>query len=361
MDENPVDLEGKSNVTLCQEGKPSLKLYFGDIHGHSRLSDGSGTPEDYYRYAREVSGLDIAALTDHADYGLIPIEGEPWKRIKTAANNFYIPGKFVTLVGFEWTHWTYGHRNVYYRDSDGPIFSTLDKNSDTPDKLWKQLSAYEAMTIPHHVAGGPVPIDWTIPPGAQEMLVEICSIHGSSEYNGCEAGIYRPQEGHFVRDALSRGYRLGIMGSGDTHDGHPGQRTVNAPVTGIMGVYATDLTREAVWEALKKRRVYGTSGPKIILNFRVGDSPMGSEINWPKSKGPLPIAIRVVACEKIRQIEVIRNGEPIYIETAEKIDGEFAVLLIEDPEPLVGTSWYYARVLQQDGNMAWSSPVFVSR
>ncbi len=356
----PGELPGKSNVTLCQEGIPRLKLYFGDIHGHSGLSDGTGTPEDYYRYAREVSGLDIAALTDHADYGLIPIKGKVWARIKNAANNMYSPGHFVTFVAFEWTNWTSGHRNVYYRNQDGPVFSTIDKNSDTPGKLWKQISSYEAMTIGHHVGGGPVPIDWSMPPGPKEWLVEICSVHGSSEFYGCEAGIYHPQEGHFVRDALSLGYKLGIMASGDTHDGHPGQRSVNAPVTGIMGVYAAELSREAVWEALKKRQVYGTSGPKIILNFRVGDSPMGSEIKWPKSRGPIPIVLRTVCCEKIERIEIIRSGVPIFVETSEKIDGVFAVLLIEDPKPQEGTSWYYARVIQKDGNMAWSSPVWVT-
>jgi hypothetical protein len=353
----PFGLAGKSNVTLCQKGTPYLKLYFGDIHGHSRLSDGTGTPEDYYHFAREVSGLDIAALTDHADFGMIQIKGEVWKRIKDAANKMYSPGHFVTFVGFEWTNWNYGHRNVYYRDRDGPIFRSFDPNCNTPEKLWKLISPYEAMTIAHHVGGGPVAIDWSIPPGPNECLVEICSIHGSSEYYGCESGIYHPQEGHFVRDALSLGYKLGIIGSGDTHDGHPGQRSINAPVTGILGVYAVELTREAVWEAFRKRQVYGTSGPKIILNFRVCDSPMGSEVIWPASKGPIPIVFRSICCDKIDRVEIIRNGVPVF---REKGEGVFIQLLIEDPEPPKGTSWYYARVLQKDGNMAWSSPVWVT-
>jgi hypothetical protein len=216
------------------------------------------------------------------------------------------------------------------------------------------------MTNAHHVGGGPVPIDWSIPPGSKEFLVEICSIHGSSEYYGCEAGIYHPKEGHFVRDALSLGYKLGILASGDTHDGHPGQRSLNAPVTGLMGVYATELTRDAIWDALRKRQVYGTSGPKIILNFRVGDSPMGSEINWQKSMGALPLVLRTVCCDDIHRVEIIRNGIPIFLETGEKIGGVFAIFLIEDPEPPEGTSWYYARIIQEDGNMAWSSPVWVT-
>jgi hypothetical protein len=216
------------------------------------------------------------------------------------------------------------------------------------------------MTAAHHVGGGPVAVDWSIAPGSKEWLVEICSIHGSSEYYGCEAGIYRPQQGHFVRDALSRGYKLGIIASGDTHDGHPGQRSINARVTGLVGVYAPELTREAVWQAFKKRRVYGTSGAKIILNFRVCDSPMGSEVNWPKSKGAVPIGLRAVCCDTIKNIAIIRNGVPVFMENGKNINGVFAALLIEDPEPLEGTSRYYARVLQEDGHMAWSSPVWVT-
>ncbi len=353
----PQGLAGESNATLCLEGEPKLNLYFGDIHGHSRISDGTGTPEDFYRYAREVSGLDIAALTDHVDFGTIAVEGEVWEKIVRAADDNYLPGKFVTFVGYEWTNWRYGHRNVYYRDGSGPVFRSIDPESDTPQKLWGLLEPYEAMTVAHHVGGGPVATDWTIPPGEKEWLVEVCSIHGSSEYYGGEAGIYHPVEGAFVRDALEKGYKLGIIGGGDTHDGHPGQKSVGALVTGIIGVYSPELTREAVWEAFRKRQVYGTSGPKIILNFRVADSPMGSEVSWPASQGPVPIACRVVACGEIDRVEVIRNGEEVFSRGGEGVAAQF---LLEDPDPPGGTSWYYVRVIQKDGNMAWSSPVWLT-
>ena len=353
----PLGLSGRSNVTFCRPGRRKLNLYFGDIHGHSRQSDGTGTPEDYYRYARLVSGLEIAALTDHAAYGTIPIKGRVWDRIKKAANDAYLPHHFVTLVGFEWTNWKYGHRNVYYRGGDGPIFRSIDPASDTPRKLWELLVPYRAMTIAHHVGGGPIGTDWSIPPGSKERLVEISSIHGSSEYYGCPGCIYRPVKGDFVRDALGRGYRLGIIGSGDNHDGHPGQRTVGTWTTGIMGVYCSELTRESVWDALWRRQVYGTSGPKIILNFRVADSPMGSEVKWPASGGGVPIAVRAVACDRIDYLEIIRNGESFYREEGRDFVQQ---VVIEDSNPPPGTSWYYARVVQKDGNMAWSSPVWVT-
>lgn len=355
--EGPLGLWGKSNVMVCQDYMPTLKLYFGDIHGHSRMSDGSGTPEDYYRYARTVSGLDVAALTDHSDFGTIPIKGKIWERIKKATNDSYEPLRFVTYLGFEWTNWEYGHRNVYYRDGYGPVFRSIDAASNSPQKLWDLIRPYEAMTVAHHVGGGPVATNWDIVPGPREWLVEVSSIHGSSEYFRGEACIYSPVKGAFVRDALLRGYKLGIIGSGDTHDGHPGQRTVGAVVTGLLGVYSPELTREAVWEAFRRRHVYATSGPKIILNFRVADSPMGSEVKWAATKGAVPIAIRAVCCDDIRSVEIIRNGETMF---AKKGEGVFVQFLLEDPRPSPGMYWYYARILQKDGNMAWSSPVWVT-
>jgi len=355
--EGPERLIGVSDVLFSQKGNPKLNLYFGDIHGHSRLSDGTGTPEDYYRYARDLSGLDIASLTDHSDYGTIQIEGEPWERIKKAANDANQPGEFVTFSAFEWTNWVYGHRNVYYRDGDGPIFRSFDEHSDIPQELWKLLEPYEAMTIAHHVGGGPIRTDWSIPPGPMEWLVEVSSIHGSSEYYRGERCIYKPVEGAFVRDALSKGYHLGIIASGDTHDGHPGKRSVGSIINGIVGIYSTELTRNAVWDAFKRRQVYGTSGPKIILFFRVCDSPMGSEVEWAKEKGAVPIAVMAVACDKIKAVEIVRNNQTVFSEKGKGVSGQF---LIEDTKPVKGESWYYARVVQEDGEMAWSSPVWVT-
>jgi len=349
------DLAGTSNPLLCRAGERSLNLYFGDIHGHSRLSDGTGTPEDYYRYAREVSRLDIAALTDHDSYGTFPLRGEPWERIAAAARSAHKPGVFVTFLAYEWTNWQFGHRNVYFRGWEGKIFSAIEEGSRTPAGLWKSLEPFETMTIAHHPGGGPVPVDWSHAPADRERLVEICSIHGSSEHHGCRSSIGNPVEGAFVYDALERGYRLGLIGSGDTHDGHPGQRSAGAVTGGIFGIFAPELTREAVWDALEQRHTYATTGAKIILFARVADTPMGSEIEW--SGGAVPVAVQTVGCGELEAVEVVRNGKVAF---RHECAGVEATLLIEDTEPPPGTSWYLVKVTQKDGHMAWSSPVWVT-
>ncbi len=353
---NPIR-GSRSNPLLCRRGRPGKLLCFGDIHGHSRLSDGTGTPEDYFEFARSVSRLDIAALTDHDHYGTFPIRGKPWKRIKRVVNEAYDAGRFVTFLAYEWTNWQYGHRNVYFRDGVGEIFSTADKRSSTPQGLWNCLEPYEAMTIAHHTGGGPICTDWTVEPGEKEWLVEICSIHGSSESYGCSACIYRPVQGSFVFDALNRGYRLGLISSGDTHDGHPGQRTTTSMTNGLLGVFTDELTRESVWDAFKRRHTYATSGKKIILFTRFADSPMGSEVELPACEDGLPVAVWAVGCEEIAAVDIIRDGRIIARHEGDGVEARFVDRL---PRPPAGTSWYVVRITQKDGETAWSSPVWVS-
>jgi hypothetical protein len=127
-------------------------------------------------------------------------------------------------------------------------------------------------------------------------------------------------------------------------------------LNGLLGVYSPELTREAIWDALRRRHVYGTSGPKIILNFRVADHPMGSEVTWSASNGPIPVALRAIGCDEIDRVEIIRNGEIVFSEQADDV---FVQTVLQDPQPPAGRSWYYARIVQEDGNMAWSSPVWV--
>jgi hypothetical protein len=84
---------------------------------------------------------------------------------------------------------------------------------------------------------------------------------------------------------------------------------------------------------------------------------MGSEVKWAGTKGPIPVALRALCCEDIKAIEVIRDGETV---CREKGKGVLALFSWKDTKPSPGTHWYYAKVVQEDGNMAWSSPVWVS-
>lgn len=348
----------ESNPILCTDNPLDYHLYWGDIHGHSGLCDGTGTPDNYYQYAREVAGLDISALTTHDAHGFIPLDEdeETWNFIREKTDSYYRPGEFVTFLGYEWTNWTYGHQHVLFLHSEeGKVFSFRDPKSATPNGLWECLKGKEAITIPHHVGGGPIPCDWNFYHADFQPITEICSVHGNCEFFGCLKGIYNPEKGHFVRYALARGYRLGIIASGDSHNGHPGRRDPGALTGGLMGIYAESLDRKSIWNALKNRRVYATSGARIILDFNINKYPMGEIIYFNDENAVRDISGEVIGTDLIQEIVIIKNGLNLYTIQGQGIKNTIHYL---DKTVLKEGDYYYLRVIQEDGEMAWSTPVW---
>ncbi len=349
-------LSASSNPILCGSGERFPEVCWGDIHGHSFLSDGTAHPDDYYAYARDVAGLDVASLTDHDAFGLRPLRGDPWSSCVAAADSFYEPGRFVTLLGYEWTSWTYGHRNVYFPGGAGEVYAYTDSATTTPEGLWGVLRLWGAISVAHHVGGGPIATDWDHePPADVEMLVEAFSVHGNSERYGGRGMIYSPVEGRFVQDALARGYRLGIIASGDGHIGHPGRWTPDY-TQGLVAFQTGEKTREAVWEALVSRRVYGTSGARILLQFTVNGYPMGSVIPTREMGVPRVIEIRVLGTAAVDKVEVVKNNETIEAFACDGVLGNFSFADRSKGRP---DDYYYARVTQADGHLAWSSPIWL--
>ncbi|MCP5055176.1 MAG: CehA/McbA family metallohydrolase [bacterium] len=326
-----------------------------DLHGHSHLSDGTGTPDDFYRYARDVAALDVAALTDHDHWGLPFLDASPpaWQMVRDAVQRHHAPGRFVTLLGFEWTNWLYGHRHVLYFDGEGAVISSLDEATDHPQELWSALRGRQALTFAHHPAGDPIAVAWEIPPDPEfEPITEIVSVHGSSEMAHTPGPVRGGREGSFMVDALARGYRLGFVGSGDSHDGHPGLTHLAADSGGLAAIFAEDRTRASVLAALRARRSYATNGPRILLRVHLDGQPMGSAVT---AGSEHRFEIDVAGAGPIESIDVIQGGELV---AAFEGNGELALAvetLLRDPPP---GSYAYVRIRQQDGGAAWSSPFF---
>ena len=143
----PGGLVAESNPIVVSAAIP--RVLWADLHGHSNFSDGTGTPEDYFLYARDVAALDVAALTDHDHWGMLPLESHPemWQEIRRETQRFHQPGRFVTLLGYEWTSWIHGHRHVLYFGDEGEIFDSVDPSYESPLQLWQAL-AWELATVP---------------------------------------------------------------------------------------------------------------------------------------------------------------------------------------------------------------------
>jgi hypothetical protein len=351
----PGGLTAESNPMVVSPHAP--RVLWGDLQIHSNFSDGSGVPEDIYLYARDVAALDVAALTDHDHWGMLFLDSHPsmWEEVRRQAKRFNEPGRFVTFLGFEWTNWLYGHRHVLYPGDDGRVLSSIDPSYETPAGLWEALRGTGAITIAHHTAGDPVATDWSIRPDPRfETVSEIVSVHGSSEAADSPTPVRGAYRGHFVRDALDRGYRLGFVGSGDGHDGHPGLTWIAAGIGGMAGILSEDLTREGVLEAIRARRVYATSGPRVFLRVALDGEPMGSVLA--ASDRERKIAVEAIAPRAIDHVDLIRSGRVIErIPCEARRECSFTRVFAD----FRSGEYLYVRVIQQNGGLAWSSPFFL--
>jgi len=354
---SPSGLDAETNPLEVSSSAP--RILWGDFHGHSNYSDGTGLPEDYYVYARDVAALDVAALSDHDHWGLEFLDAHPrlWRELRDVTRRMNEPGRFVTLLAFEWTSWAWGHRHVVYFGDDGPLVSSLAEATDHPTELWRALDGQTAITIAHHPAGGPIAIDWSIPPDPRfEPVTEVSSVHGSSEAEDSPQRIYSPIAGHFVRDALDRGYRLGFVGSGDSHDGHPGLVQLVAGTGGLAAVLSDERSREGVLSALRARRTYATNGARIILRFSLDDTAMGGTLPPPVPEAPdHAVAVRVIGTAPLERIDLVRSGA---VAVTVEVEGEREVSWTTAIPPLGAGEYVYVRVVQRDGGLAWSSPIY---
>jgi len=350
-------------------------LYFGEIHGQMYESIGTGDVEEYYQWGRDVERLDFCATANHYggrfDYGAAAKEDyrfvdRLWPGIVEASNRYDIPGEFVTFVSFEWGN-RYGHKNVYYRSDEGPFI--YGQGETSPEELWERLRDFEALTIPHHPKYCGL-TDWSFRNDRMQRLVEICSAWGISETGGDRS----------VQRALAMGHRLGFIGGTDTHYGQPGHGPHGVDEgSGLAAVYAKERTREAIFDALYRRRCYATTGARMVLDFRVNGHAMGEEIDCEVQNGKWKmqnrnckmrkIEGRAIGTRKIRKVEILRNNEVVYVREGAGFEVRFEWTDREDLRKLaipptfdgdVPFLFYYCRVTQEDRHIAWSSPVWLS-
>ncbi|MFK7898100.1 MAG: CehA/McbA family metallohydrolase [Myxococcota bacterium] len=358
----PLDgLKAELNPVVVRDAQ--TRLVWGDLHGHSQFSDGTGTPDDYFRYARDVARLDAIALTDHDHWGIRPLDESPElvDHLRETTARFNAPGRFITLPGYEWTNWVHGHRHVLSFDDALPFYSALDPETDRPDELWAALRGQRVLTFAHHSAGEPIATNWFYRPDpVLEPVTEIASVHGMSEAPDAPAPVRGGEPGYFVRDTLLRGDRLGFIGSGDSHDGHPGLAEIASGQSGLAGLMTRELSRPALLESLRRRHTFATNGIRPFLEVHLDDVPMGGALQAAPSQSrtqgaELTLRIRYEGTEPIQRIDLIRSGRIASLEGESRISLD----LMRTIPPLLPGEFHYVRIIQEDGGVAWSSPIFV--
>ena len=325
---------------------------FGDIHQHSAHSDGCGSAVEPYLRARWGYGDDFCALSDHESFLGKRLGAGEWAYLQEVAESQNDPGQFVTLQAYEWTakkHPGPGHKVVYL---PGPGQAIVSRDRVPEGRaLLDAVSAQGGFAVPHHVG-------WT---GADEAshdphsqpVWEICSCHGCYLSQGHPLGSRGDLRDQMVEDVLRRGQRFGFIACSDGHGllWHHGVARKRDPFrTGLTAVQAEARTRPAILAALRARRCYATSGVPILLDVCAdGVYPMGSAI---EAREAVHVVARARGTARIRECSLVTEEGVIAA-----AGGATDVVV----EGRLERGWCYARVVQEDGEMAWSSPIFVDR
>ena len=359
-------------AVACYPASAQYQVFWGDVHGHTSHSDGKGSLDDYFTYARDVSKLDFAMVTDH-DFGngkpTWRMPKETWTLTQDKADGFTVDGSFVAIAGYEWTsqpkYWTeveegtlserlfpgppkfYSHKVVYLPSRVDYLFSAKNPAYKDPNSLAAAVRDHGGLIHNAHPSAGRDGRDqFDYNPSSHSVITNTEMWADTILYNGQTHHI---QWEGILREFLNKGGRTGFVRGTDTHEGRPAARTA---------VLARRLTREAIFDALRHRRNYAVSNARIVLDFRINGHPMGEEI---ETAGRPRIDVNVQGTDTISEVAIVRDGAVLHSfePAAEQVKFSYV------DEAFRENSYYYLRVTQVDedehGNLsrAWSSAIWV--
>jgi hypothetical protein len=382
-----------SNPIIAKEASElDALIYWGDIHNHSELSDGTGTPEHSFYDGRYIACLDFMALTDH---GEIMLFGGPrsFDWLEQATNAAHDPQRFVTFHGLEWTNTQTGHYTCVFSGDTllkDPVLSYL--TLPTIEDLWNALDDFtdatgcRSLALPHHTTQKQYIEDWTYLNPKYVKIVEVTSVHGEClfeqrhplNYVGLIAPPPQYTNGTSIVDAFRMGYRMTLYASSDNHDGHPGHSLSHTPAfvghqrpysvwhtrnehpypSGLTAVYSPELTRDAIFSALEQQVIFACSDyGRPLLNFTINGVGVGNNSPLTVSDALTPREIQIFLAQDgspagtfqtaasvtenwspnwNAQIEIIKNGELL---TSIPIDQPVVNVTFIDSEAITGTSY----------------------
>lgn len=373
----PVNLVGYNGKDFARPWQPRRKvkindqeytLIYGNLHEHTNLSrcwsDGSdGDFDENYRYGLDVEGYDFIAITDHG----YDLNGPRWRKSRRAVRFYNAPKRLIAMPAIEWTlsgpdkPLGGGHRNMIFKsDTDAAKWITEDdivyhfQNPKTNriDRVWDVLKEKDctAVTIPHHSADKAHPMCWEQINHDYQMVVEIFQVRRSAEYRDCPDHTYNPTplEGCYVQDALAMGHKLGFIASGDH----------NAMGIGLAALFVKEVSQAGVIEALQARRCYGTTGDKIVIDFRINDAFMGQELIV---KDKPTIKANIQAVSPLKSVVLFKNNKIIWEKDQSQLKGAKNFDFNFTDQKFDADSYYYIRAIQTDDQIVWSSPIWCEK
>ena len=342
-----------TRVIFTEEFDLDWNLYFGQLHAHTDISNGAGSVEEAFQYASQVDGLDFFAVTDHsdsfdnADMGAIDADGADisadWAAGKQAAAS--VTGEdFVGLFGFEMT-WPEDKQLGHISTFNTPGWQTRDQ-ADFENVPTALENYYKALTSvpgsvsqfnhPDTIHGDFERFDHYSP--QYDAVVSLLEVAGEDGVVDCE----------YYDLALDKGWHVAPTNNQNNHKGQWGDASGARTV-----VLAKSLTEEALYAAMKDRRVYATQDSDLAIYYELNGTVMGSII--PKSKSAaVTVFLSDPTDEAIGNVEVVTDGGAVLV--SEYVETPSQVLELSASG---GHSYYYLRITQPDGDVAVTAPVWM--
>ena len=356
--DEPGDLDRIRSYRIEVDGR-TYRIVRGDMHRHTDYSgDGTldGSLHETYRYALDAASLDFLAVTDHYPGEYV------WWETQKSIQRFHLPGRFVPLLGYERNMgYPNGHRNVVFAGRGAPVLQAGPRERsgavDTGDVLYDYLRKYQGLSMPHTSGTPTMGTDWRDHAGDVEPLVEIFQGDRTSyERPGAPLAAVREDasthrggylEEGFVWKAWEKGYRLGVQASSDhwsTHYSYACLLVERFDAPGLM-------------DAMRRRHAYAATD-NIILDFRAeqgGRTHIMGDV-FDADSGPT-LRIHAQGTGPVADVVLIRDNRVVYSREPGRSRVDFSFL---ETDPTPGTHFYYVRLQQADGQVAWSSPIWIT-
>lgn len=346
-------------------------LYFGQLHAHTNLSDGTGTVEQAFEHAANVENLDFLALTDHSNsfegQSGLPSAGTThlgdenaeevnasWREGREGARNITAQeGDFVGIYGFEmtWSGGAPGHINTFnsegfenrnaepYRKGDN--YEVLEAYYDTLNENPETISQFNH---PGDTFGDFMDFALYDPViDNQITLIEVGNGEGAIGSSG-----YFPSYSYYTR-ALDKGWHVAPTNNQDNHKGNWGDSNTARSV-----VLADGLTEDAIYDAMKNYRVYATEDNDLSILYELNGNAMGSILDEQESINITADISDPTDTSGETKVEVIVNGGQTLAEKT--FTGGSAT--VEFDNLSTGYGYYYLRVTQADKQIAVTAPVW---
>jgi hypothetical protein len=327
---------------------PQPGWYRGDFHCHTHHSDGVHPPSELVEVARR-EGLDFFAITDHNAIGAYGEFGE--------AGPLVIPGVEATYKRGHWNIFGVTEDGDWLRQICRPVSPTPrdDDPYPTVNALMRKTASLGLLNSINHPLLAPWA--WEFPD------IELQSLHALEIWNDPswpDNERDNPRAVELWTQMLNDGWRITALGGSDYHRPHPpaGQtkpdERLGMPST---YVYAENLSGAALLAAVRERRAYVTSGPRVTLTARINETTYAIGAAIGDVSGALELSATVSECPPSARAVLVRNGHPLAEATATERGLHLQLRVgANRGEP----AWYRGDVFDAEGKLlAITNPIFI--